>query len=159
VRRRVFLSRATAADAEALAALAAACHSHPWTAAQISEEIAAGPPGAVLVLRAAGLEGGVVPCASCAYRVVADEMDVLDVAVHPDSRRRGLGRFLVRLALARGHRAGARVARLEVRAGNEPALALYASLGFRRGGLRRQYYREPVEDAVLMERDGLGQDC
>jgi len=150
----VFLARATEAEVEALFALASACHSHPWTPAQIAREMAAGPPGAVLVLRP--VAGPVAVCASCTYRVFADEMEVLDVAVHPGWRRRGLGRFLVAHALGRGSRAGAAVARLEVRAGNQAALSLYESLGFRRRGVRRAYYLQPVEDAVLMEHASFG---
>ncbi len=150
----VFLARAADADVEALATLAAACHSHPWTRAQIAREVAAGPPGAVLVLRPAS--GPVPVCASCTYRLFADEMEVLDVAVHPGWRRRGLGRFLVAHALGRGSRAGAAVARLEVRAGNLAALSLYELLGFRRRGVRRGYYLQPVEDAVLMDHASIG---
>ncbi|HVO10749.1 MAG TPA: GNAT family N-acetyltransferase [Vicinamibacteria bacterium] len=150
----LFLARATEADVEALAALASACHSHPWTRAQIAREVAAGPPGAVLVLRAAS--GPVAVCGSCAYRVFAGEMEILDVAVHPGWRRRGLGRFLVSRALGRASRAGAAVARLEVRAGNLAALSLYESLGFCRRGVRRGYYVQPVEDAVLMDQASIG---
>jgi ribosomal-protein-alanine N-acetyltransferase len=58
----------------------------------------------------------------------------------------------VRLAMARGARAGARRALLEVRAGNTPARALYASLGFTDRGVRRGYYTAPLEDAVVLER-------
>ena len=56
-------------------------------------------------------------------------------------------------ALGRAARAGARRALLEVRAGNREALALYESLGFRRLGVRRGYYREPVEDALVLARE------
>jgi ribosomal-protein-alanine N-acetyltransferase len=90
---------------------------------------------------------------------VADEMEILDVAVLPSSRRRGVARFLVSLALRRAARAGAGTAFLEVRAGNSGARALYAGLGFREAGVRRSYYREPVEDAVLMRLEGLGGQC
>jgi len=154
VSQGVFLVRAADAEVEALSALASACHSHPWTRAQIAREVAAGPPGAVLALRAA--QGPVPVCGSCAYRVFAGEMEVLDVSVHPGWRRRGLGRFLVAHALGRGWRAGAAVARLEVRAGNLAALALYEALGFRRRGVRRGYYVQPVEDAVLMDHASIG---
>ena len=75
--------------------------------------------------------------AYCAFRVVLDEMNVMNVAVAPDLRRRGLGRWLLGFAMARAARAGARRALLELRAGNRQALALYESLGFRRLGVRR----------------------
>ena len=155
--RGVFLARAVGADVPALAALETACFSHPWTRAQISEEVGAGRPGAVLVLRAVGRAGHGELCAACAYRVVVDEMQILDVAVDPAWRRRGLARFLLRVAFRRAAAAGARTALLEVRAGNREALRLYESLGFARAGVRRQYYREPVEDAVLLRREGIDQ--
>lgn len=142
----VFVARAEPRDAPALAKLQAACHSHPWTLDQVEAEIAQGPPGSILVARSAdGIR------AACAYRVVADEAEVLDVCVEPSVRRGGLGRLLVRLAMARAARAGARSVRLEVRASNEPARRLYGSLGFRERGLRRGYYSAPVEDALLLE--------
>jgi len=145
----VFVVRATAHDADEIARLLAACHAVPWTAAQVAAEIAQPPPAAVLVARG-GSEGRAR--AACAYRVVADEMEVLDVSVDPRWRRRGLARLLVRLALARGARVGARVAHLEVRESNAAARALYAALGFRERGRRRGYYGAPVEDALLLGR-------
>jgi ribosomal-protein-alanine acetyltransferase len=84
------------------------------------------------------------------YRVVVDEMHILNVAVAPAWRRRGLARWLLRFALDRAGRAGAIRALLEVRDGNAEARALYADMGFVRLGLRRDYYREPVEDAVVL---------
>ncbi len=158
--RGVFVSRAGPDDVAALAALAADCFSHPWTAAQIRDEIALGPPNGVLLARAAATGGRpALPAAFCAFRLVLDELHVLDVAVHPAWRRRGLARFLLGLALRRAAAAGARVALLEVRAGNAAALALYAALGFRPVARRPAYYRDPVEDALLLERDGLQARC
>jgi ribosomal-protein-alanine N-acetyltransferase len=57
--------------------------------------------------------------------------------------------------MRKASRTGAVRALLEVRAGNREALALYESLGFRRVGVRRGYYRDPAEDALLMTRDDL----
>ena len=157
MRGRWAVERASAKDVAALAALEAACFSHPWTEAQLSAEVAAGPPGEVLVLRGPGERRGGPPHlgAYCAYRVVFDEMHVMNVAVAPACRRQGLGRLLLRLAMRRAARAGARVALLDVRAGNRAALALYASLGFGRIGVRREYYRDPVEDALVLRLEGL----
>jgi len=152
----VFIDLAGTADAPALAALQQACFSHPWTLRQVEDEIAAGPPGGVLVARRGGPGAEVAILAACAYRVVADEAHVLDVTVSPAWRRRGLARRLVSLALLRSLRAGARSAQLEVRAGNSAALALYAGLGFEASGRRRGYYSEPTEDAILLAKRRLG---
>ena len=153
----VFLRRARPSDAVALARLETASFSRPWTEAQIADEIAHAGPGIVLVLegRADGADPGAAICAYCAVRLVLDEVHVMNVAVAPAQRRRGLGRWLLTFALARASRAGARRALLEVRAGNHEALALYASLGFREIGRRRDYYRDPAEDALVLGREDL----
>lgn len=152
----VLLRQARAADAAALAALERACFTSPWTEAQVAEEIDVTPPAGVFVLeerRRRGRASGIL--AYCAFRLVLDEMHVMNLAVAPEARRRGLGRRLLAFALRRAARAGARVALLELRAGNEGALALYESLGFRRLALRRAYYRQPVEDALVLVLEGL----
>jgi ribosomal-protein-alanine N-acetyltransferase len=141
----VYVARAVADDAEAVSRLQAACHCHPWTLGQVEAEIALGPPGAVLVARS---RFGIL--AACAYRVLADEAEVLDLCVGPTARRRGLARLLLRLAMARAARAGARSMRLEVRASNTAARRLYGSVGFRETGRRQAYYHAPVEDALLL---------
>jgi ribosomal-protein-alanine N-acetyltransferase len=157
VKPRFVVARATFEDVEALARLESACFSHPWTGPQLASEVALGPPAAVLVARgpSAAANAGVTVGAYCAYRVVVDEMLVMNVAVHPDWRRRGIARFLLRLAMRRAARAGARTALLDVRASNRAALALYSSLGFERMGVRRGYYRSPLEDALVLRLSGL----
>ncbi len=155
---RLFLDLARPEDVPGLAALEAACFSHPWTERQIAEELSVGPSGTALVLRVAE-GGGARVCAWCCYRVLFDEMHVLNVAVEPRWRRRGLARVLLGLALRRAARAGARTALLEVRAGNREALALYTALGFVKRGSRRDYYALPREDAVQLELQELQQRC
>jgi ribosomal-protein-alanine N-acetyltransferase len=86
------------------------------------------------------------------FRVVADEMELLSLAVTPAWRRQGLACWLTRLALAVAGRKGARAAFLEVRSANAPARRLYASLGFVETGRRPGYYQDPVEDAIVLSR-------
>jgi [ribosomal protein S18]-alanine N-acetyltransferase len=156
VSRGVFLRQALPADVPSLAALEAACFTHPWTARQIEDEIAGARPGGVLVLEGRpGPDGRPGFAAYGAFRLVLDELHVMTLAVAPGERRRGLARWLLGFALGRAARAGARRALLELRVGNRGALALYESLGFRRIGLRRDYYREPPEDALVLAREGL----
>ena len=85
-------------------------------------------------------------------RTMADEMEILNLAVRPLQRRRGLGRRLVAEALGRGHARGARQCWLEVRASNRTALEFYRAAGFEEHTRRRDYYRDPVEDAVVCRR-------
>lgn len=83
-------------------------------------------------------------------RVAADEFEILNLAVGRAWRRRGAATELVTEALARARSAGAKQVYLEVRASNDGALRLYFQMGFRECGRRAGYYRDPVEDAVLL---------
>src|SRR6266478_5445413 len=83
-------------------------------------------------------------------RTIADELHVNNVAVRHEFRGRGIGSALLRMILEEGQRRRARIAQLEVRAGNEAAQHLYRRSGFEVVGKRRSYYRAPVEDALLM---------
>jgi ribosomal-protein-alanine N-acetyltransferase len=87
-----------------------------------------------------------------AARTVADEAEILNLAVAPAWRRRGVGRELMAIAVAESARAGAVRVFLEVRESNEAARAFYACLGFLTGGRRPAYYRNPVEDALVLAR-------
>jgi ribosomal-protein-alanine N-acetyltransferase len=83
-------------------------------------------------------------------RLIAGELHVNNVAVRPEVRRKRIGSRLLERTLQVAQRSGATVAHLEVRAGNEVAQRLYVRCGFRATGRRRNYYRAPTEDALLM---------
>jgi len=83
----------------------------------------------------------------------ADEGEILNLAVAPAGRRNGLGRALVQQILEVLTARGVRQVYLEVRESNEPARALYAAHGFKEVGRRKQYYRRPVEDAIVLRLD------
>ena len=85
-----------------------------------------------------------------AARVTAGELHINNIGVRATARGRGIGSALLRAGIVTGRRLGAETALLEVRAGNLPAQALYRSCGFEVAGRRRNYYREPVEDALIM---------
>jgi ribosomal-protein-alanine acetyltransferase len=87
-----------------------------------------------------------------AARMNADELHVNNIGVWPEARRRGVGGALLGAALDLATRCGAVEAVLEVRASNLPALLLYEHFGFAVVGRRRNYYREPTEDAKIMTR-------
>lgn len=82
----------------------------------------------------------------------ADEAELGDMAVLPETRRRGLGRWLLHGALAEAARRGAKRVYLEVRQSNTAARSLYERAGFEEVGTRPDYYSEPKEDAILMMR-------
>jgi len=83
------------------------------------------------------------------FWVVAEEMHILNLAVHPAHRRRGIARALLSAALAQARSQGVTVVSLEVRPSNVAALALYQSFGFQEVGLRPRYYNDNNEDALI----------
>lgn len=84
------------------------------------------------------------------YWVVAEEMHIMNLAVHPQNRRQGIARALLKEAMSRARALGAEVSWLEVRPSNQEAQALYESFGFKKVGLRPGYYADNQEDALLM---------
>ncbi len=83
------------------------------------------------------------------FWVIADEMHLLNLAVHPVHRRRGISRVLLTTALDQARSQGVEVVWLEVRPSNRAALALYQSFGFNEVGLRSGYYSDNGEDALI----------
>jgi ribosomal-protein-alanine N-acetyltransferase len=84
------------------------------------------------------------------YWIIRDEAQINNIAVHPDFRRRRVGEEMLREIFAALRAEGVEFISLEVRAGNAAALALYEKLGFRPIGVRKEYYANPIEDAVVM---------
>ena len=87
-----------------------------------------------------------------AMRIVAEEAEILNLAVAPECRQRGVGRALLVAGLKSAREAGARKIFLEVRGSNIGARALYASSGFTKDGCRSKYYSDPVEDALVLSK-------
>lgn len=164
----MFLEAAGEEDLATLVALERLSFSQPWSAGSFRSEMHDPVRGRVVVLREppagaeaehglAGAEAARGLLAYCAFQVVLDELHILDLAVRPERRRQGLGRLLLRRVLELGARRGARVALLEVRSSNWAAVELYRSVGFELGGVRRSYYSNPPEDALLLRRERLDQ--
>ena len=82
-----------------------------------------------------------------------DESDVMNVAVHPDFRRRGIAEKLIEHLVVNLKNRGSHALLLEVRASNVPAIALYEKLGFLQVGCRKNYYHNPREDALILRKD------
>ena len=88
----------------------------------------------------------------CSMQIVLDEGDILNVAVRRERQKEGIGYFLVDSMLMMAEARGVRTVHLEVREGNDAARRLYQRLGFTEDGLRKNYYTDPLENAVLMTR-------
>ena len=91
------------------------------------------------------------PLAYVGMTYAADEGSITNVATHPTARRQGLGRAVVKALLRQASALGLAFVYLEVRPSNEAAIALYQSLGFETVGRRKNFYRHPTEDALLMQ--------
>jgi len=138
--------------AAAVLALEAATQDRPLGLATLLREAAA--DGVVLLAHDGGPDGPLVGFASA--RLLGDEAHVIRLAVSPDRRRRGVGRALLAGLSGWTREVGAAALLLEVRAGNAPALALYAGAGFTVEGRRSRYYPDG-EDALLLRRpSGVG---
>lgn len=128
----------------------------PWTRESFLEELLR-PHSHLLVARVPEGPAETVAGFIC-FWLVADEIQILNVAVHPAYRRRGIGRALLMRCLSEGLLKKARKAFLEVRSSNTAAQRLYRSLGFREVGQRRNYYGELQEHATLMELNMAAED-
>ena len=154
-------------DAVAIAALSAQCpRAAQWPAGSYASSLAAGACGWLVEAAAAAINAQDVAQPSApnetpgeAQRVVlgfvlvraaADELEILDLAVALAVRRRGIARRLLE-AVRKSHPGLPRI-HLEVRASNVDAIAFYRSEGFVKAGRRKAYYRDPVEDAILLSR-------
>jgi ribosomal-protein-alanine N-acetyltransferase len=89
----------------------------------------------------------------CAFWLVVDEIHINNLAILPALRGQGIGTHLIHRVFQEARRLGARRATLEVRASNQAARRLYERLGFYVAGTRRNYYTNPVEDALILWRD------
>ena len=133
---------------EALCRIDQASFSHPWTEAAYRQELEQNHLAHYL-----GCFHGEELVAFAGMWLVLYEGQVANVAVAPAWRQKGLGRQLMEQLILRCMALGGRSLSLEVRESNLPARNLYDSLGFRTVGLRKGYYTQPAEDAVLMQLD------
>ena len=130
-----------------VAALEAVCFQDPWSENSVASELK-NPLSFWLV----ALEGDRV-AGYVGSQTVMGETDMMNVAVHPEQRRKGIAEQLV-LALVESLKAmDSHCLTLEVRASNTPAIALYEKLGFSQIGLRKNYYRNPREDALILRKE------
>jgi ribosomal-protein-alanine N-acetyltransferase len=135
---------ATHRDVAAAAEIERSCFSDPWSEAAIADSF--GGPGmrSLVAIHPDGLQGYVIA------RAVAGEAEILNLAVAPEARGLGLGGRLLDAMLDLLRRSKVGEVFLEVRQGNVPARALYHSRGFAVVGQRANYYRHPVEDAIVL---------
>ena len=149
--QRLLIRQAGLADVTAMWAIEKASFPTPWSRWSLLAEfghrhshlLVAGPPS----------PHPWQTWGSLIFWVVLDEMHILNLAVHPEHRRRSIARRLLAEGLAQARKLGAELAWLEVRTSNLAALALYESFGFKEVGRRPRYYDDTQEDALLLTLD------
>ena len=134
----VAVRTARAEDLDAIARLEETSFQDAWPREMLESELS--HPHALLLV--ASRAEGDPPVGYAAFRHGVGEAELLRLAVSPGERRRGVARALIAEGLERLVREGVQVCFLEVRLSNEPAVALYESLGFARIGRRSGYYRD-----------------
>lgn len=141
------IAHMTAEHVPQVAALEEVCFSDPWSEKSVASELE-NPLSCWLV----ALDGETV-AGYVGSQTVMDETDMMNIAVHPDFRRQGVARALILALIGELRKRGSRCLTLEVRASNDPARALYESLGFAHVGTRRNYYQNPKEDALILRKE------
>jgi ribosomal-protein-alanine N-acetyltransferase len=136
---------AAPADIGQIHALELSCSQNPWSLAGMERELSS--PNSVFWVLADAAKNRLA--AFACSTAIHDELQILEVAVHPEYRARGLGYMLITRVLKEA--AAKNIARviLEVRVSNIPAIKLYEKCGFSKDGVRKRYYQDG-EDAVLM---------
>lgn len=137
----------TAAHVSSVAALEAVCFSDPWSENSVASELNNPLSLWVVAIKDETVVGYV------GSQTVMGETDMMNVAVHPDHRRQGIARLLIEDLAEKLKGLDSHCLTLEVRVSNEPAIALYAELGFSEVGRRRNYYRNPKEDALILRKE------
>ena len=137
----------TAQQVSQVAALEKRCFSDPWSENSVASELE-NPLSLWLVAmdgeRLAGYVGS---------QTVLGESDMMNVAVDEDYRRQGIGKMLIEALVEQLKARESHCLTLEVRDSNTPARNLYASLGFSEIGRRKNYYRNPKEDALILRKE------
>ena len=130
-----------------VAALEKLCFADPWSENSVASEL-----NNDLALWLVAMNDDTV-VGYIGSQTVAGETDVMNIAVHPDGRRRGIAQSLIECLVVELKNRGSEALMLEVRASNEPAIALYEKLEFRQVGRRPNYYRNPKEDALILRKE------
>jgi ribosomal-protein-alanine N-acetyltransferase len=143
------IRRMAPADLESVMRVERLAFKNPWSSELFQRELLH-DWSTILV---AGPQGDVAVMGFLIFWAVHDEIHILNIATDPLHRRRNVARRLMLTALDQGRARGARLATLEVRRSNLPAITLYRALGFRAVGIRPNYYADEGEDAVVMNLD------
>lgn len=141
------IRKGTGEDIEAIAALEQICFVLPWSKESLMHDLTENELSTYIV---AELDGQLIGYVG--IWTIVDEGHINNVAVSPLYRKKQVGSALIAAMLEASEQAGIHRHTLEVRAGNEAAKRLYEKFGFKEAGLRKGYYEDDGEDAVIMWR-------
>lgn len=147
------MSRMTRTDLPEVLRIERLSYTAPWTPGIFEQELRNRQFARYLVLRL-----GNVLCGYGGLWIVWREGHITNLTVHPSFRQQGLGSLILIVLMEMARKAKLKLLTLEVRSSNEGARKLYARHGFRETGLRRGYYLDNGEDAVIMHCDQLLDD-
>ena len=146
--KELTIRRADKRDIDAIADLEKICFSTPWSRKSIAHELT---ENRVAIYIVAEIDGRVVGYGGMWH--IIDEAHITNVAVMPEFRRKRVASAIITIMIEVSVRKGIHRFTLEVRSSNEAARTLYSSFGFKEAGLRKGYYEDNGEDAVIMWRD------
>ena len=141
--KSLYLVRLAKEHLPALADIEQASFAEPWSEAALAILLAENNFGIVAMRGDTAVAYGGMTC-------ILDEGNITNVATRPEHRGQGIGHAVVRALLDEARQRGISSVFLEVRPSNAPALALYRAEGFAECGRRKNFYRYPAEDAILM---------
>ncbi|MGI6259894.1 MAG: ribosomal protein S18-alanine N-acetyltransferase [Anaerolineaceae bacterium] len=140
----------TSEDIAAVSQIDAACFQEPWPKNSFAYELTTDYS---ICMVATTPEMGVA--AAIIVWLIADEAHIATIAVHPDAQGQGVGACLLAHALLAAQQRGAMTSMLEVRVSNFAAIALYHRFGYHEVGIRKNYYQNNNEDALLLDLDQI----
>lgn len=141
----IIIDFATKNDIAQIANIEKLCFSTPWSENAISESMSAGTH--FYVIRKNDIVAGYMGLSK-----ISGEGYVTNIAILPEYRRQGLGRLLLQHVIE-DSKSDLEFISLEVRESNLPAISLYTSFGFEKAGLRKRFYTNPLEDAIIMTKN------
>jgi ribosomal-protein-alanine N-acetyltransferase len=139
------IRKMTLEDLEAVVAIDQVSFSLPWPARSFQFEVTDNEASRCWVTE---FDGRVV--AMLVGWLIVDELHIATIATHPDFRGQGIGKKILLHALRAAQEEGVVKSFLEVRAGNEIAQKMYREFGYEEDGIRKEYYKDNAEDAILM---------
>lgn len=143
----MILEKMNASHVARIAELEKICFSDPWSEKSVASELDNKLSCWLVAVEADAVAGYI------GSQTVCGETDMMNVAVHPDHRRKGIAEALILALIGELKSMDSHCLTLEVRASNAPAIALYEKLGFSEIGRRKNYYRNPREDALILRKE------